>query len=198
MKRTISLFLALALLLTFCGCGESNAVNPLFGVCLMFNDCLYICSRAVADSELPERLESAGRIEDFGSALPTSNFVSTSNDFGSELFQVPEETDKLYSYNSEKEQHWLYQHCDTGVSLNGWLYISDSESTETSLPGGYSSVGPVSTCIETGVPTSELDAMGIDVGTDIFTSSNNEQYIYAQLSDTHYLRLDRFIKISVN
>lgn len=197
MKRVIALILAL-FLLSFCGCAGNYAVNPLFGVCLMVNDSLYICQSVVADSELPAGLEYIGSIEEFGSSLPTQNFVSTSNDFGNELYQLPDETDKVYSYNSEKEQHWLYARCDTGVVLNGWLYISDSESTESSLPGGYSSIETISACVESGVPTAEFEAMGIESGTEIFTTSSNEQYIYAQLSDTSYLRLSRFIKISVN
>ena len=197
MKRVITLILVL-LLLSFCGCAGNYAVNPLFGVCLMVNDSLYICQSVVADSELPAGLEYIGSIEEFGSSLPTQNFVSTSNDFGNELYQLPDEPDKVYSYNSEKEQHWLYARCDTGVALNGWMYIVESDHSEAVLPGGYTSVGTVTKCVESGVPTATLEAMGIESGTEIFTGSSNGQYIYAQLSDTSYLRLSRFIKISLN
>jgi len=196
MKRVIALILAL-LLLSFCGCAGNYAVNPLFGVCLMVNDSLYICQSVVADSELPAGLEYVGSIEEFGSSLPTQNFVSTSNDFGNEIYQLPDETDKVYSYNSEKEQHWLYARCDTGVVLNGWLYIEDDHSLN-SLPDGYVSVGTVSSRIDSGIPTAEFEAMGIDAGTTILYTSESDQFIQAQLEGGSYLVLSRFISIDAS
>lgn len=196
MKRVIALILAL-LLLSFCSCAGNYAVNPLFGVCLMVNDNLYICQSVVTDSELPAGLEYIGSIEEFGSALPMQNFVSTSNDFGNELYQLPDDTDKVYAYNSEKEQHWLFTRCDTCVVLNGWLYIEYDHSLN-SLPDGYVSVGTVSSRIDSGIPTAELEAMGIDAGTTILYTTESDQFIQAQLESGSYIVLSRFISIDAN
>ena len=125
MKKLAPLILVLLLLV---GCSGNYAVNPLFGVCLMANDSLYVCNSAVADGELPEGLEGIGSIKDFGSCLPESNFEATSNDFGSELFAIPGDISKVYSYSSDKEQHWLFLRCEFGVVLGGTLYIPDAGS----------------------------------------------------------------------
>lgn len=198
MKRIISSCLILLLLL--CGCTGNFAVNPIAGVCLMVNDSLYICDSAVADGELPSTLESIGRIEDFGSALPKNNFEATSNDFGNELFAVPDHTDKIYSYNTDKEQHWLYLRCDICVALDNVLYIDDNNSTVAELPEECISVGRISTCIEKGVPTEQLEALGIAANTEIFVNTKNTQYIYAALElpdGLRYLPLKQFININI-
>lgn len=199
MKRVISSFLVFLLLL-FCGCGGNFAVNPLVGVCLMVNDSLYICDSAVADGALPSTLESIGSINNFGSALPKSNFESTSNDFGSEILQEPNATDKVYTYNADKEQHWLYLRCDICVALDNVLYIADSDSTVAELPEGCTSVGSIARCIEKGVPTEQLESLGIAADTEIFVNPKDTQHIYAvkKLSNgVRYLPLTQFINIDI-
>ena len=198
MKRTI--LLCIVLLLLLCGCTGNFAVNPKAGVCLMVNDSLYICDSAVADGELPSTLESIGSIKDFGSALPKNNFEATSNDFGSEILQEPNATDKVYTYNADKEQHWLYLRCDICVALDNVIYIADSVSTVAELPEECISVGRISTCIEKGVPTEQLESLGIATDTEIFVSTKNTQYIYAaqKLSNgVRYLPLKQFININI-
>ena len=199
MKRDISSFLVFLLLL-FCGCAGNFAVNPLAGVCLIVNDSLYICDSAVADSELPSTLESIGSIEDFGSALPMNNFEATSNDFGREILQAPDTSDKVYTYNADKEQHWLYLRCDICVALDNVLYIADSDSTVAELPEGCTSVGSIARCIEKGVPTEQLESLGIAADTEIFVNPKDTQHIYAvkKLSNgVRYLPLTQFINIDI-
>ena len=198
MKRVISSCLILLLLL--CGCTGNYAVNPLADVCLMVNDSLYICDSAVTDGELPSTLESIGSIEDFGSGLPKNNFESTSNDFGSEILQEPNATDKVYTYNAGKEQHWLYLRCDICVALDNVLYIDDNNLTVAELPEECISIGRISTCIEKGVPTEQLEALGIDADTEIFVNTGNTQYIYAAIelpNGVRYLPLKQFININI-
>ena len=198
MKRIISS--CLILLLILCGCAGNFAVNPLAGVCLIVNDSLYICDSAVADSELPSTLESIGSITGFGSALPKNNFESTSNDFGSEILQEPNATDKVYTYNADKEQHWLYLRCDICVALDNVLYIADSGSTVAELPEGCTSAGRIAKSIEKGVPTEQLESLGIAADTEIFVNAKNTQYIYAALelpNGVRYLPLTQFINIDI-
>lgn len=199
MKRIIPLFLTFSMLI-FCGCAGNYAVNPLFGICLMANDSLYVCER-ITDKP-PQHLEYIGEIENYGSALPQNNFESTSNDYGTQLWADPGDSSVLYTYDDTHDEYWVYIRSRHGVALNGILYISNTgsgagDTYEFALPEGYTSTGTV-TALSSGMPANELEAFGLTVGSEIFSNSENEQYIYAYTGNTgtnKYLRLNRFINI---
>ena len=174
------------------------AVNPLYGVCLMARDELYVCDSLLSDeSELPDDLEYVGEIETFVGGLPGNNMEANDNDHGTQLYLEPELPERLYAYDSYREQYWIYLRCDIGVVFNGMLYISYPSSkspepfTVSSLPEDCSSAGEIRGSRERGVPVQELEALGLPVGTELYAYSSHRIYARTeQYAAVRYLVLE--------
>ncbi len=184
---------AVLCLLTLTSCTQYGFKgNPTAEICLRANDNLYIFGRITKEEELPEGLEFIGNIEDYGSWLPTENFVATCLDYGTALYMA--DGDAVYAYDDNKEAWWEYERCDTCLVIDGALYYDNGAGNHMrdELPENCKSAGRVEKSLNGCTPCANGEALGIAEGTEIYSSGS---CVYLPTVDNRYKRLDKFLDI---